>query len=204
MIADTLIEKFLKAVTIIETTLYFVRHAESEFVEGKERTRGLSARGVKDAETIRSILSTEEIDIFVSSPYERSIETIRPTAVEQRKDIHVEEDLRERSIGDFAPATFHEAKQRVFEDVYYCYPNGESSMKAQNRAAEALSKILDANKGKKIAVGTHGDIMTLMLNHFDGQYGHAFWQSTSMPDIYKLRIEGAKLIELKRMWEAQP
>ncbi|MPZ04347.1 histidine phosphatase family protein, partial [Micrococcus luteus] len=32
------------------TTLYFVRHAESSYSEGKERCRGLSVQGASDAE----------------------------------------------------------------------------------------------------------------------------------------------------------
>lgn len=185
----------------METLLYFVRHAESVYVEGKERTRALSEQGKKDARTIRDILRSENIDVFVSSPYERSIETIRLTAVEQRKEIHIEEDLRERNIGSFTPVTFKEAKLHVFENINHSYPGGESSVVAQKRAIEVIKRIIETYKGKRIAVGTHGDIMTLMLNYFDKQYGYAFWESTTMPDIYKLRLEENELIEVTRMWE---
>ncbi|MNU00173.1 hypothetical protein D3C72_2432380 [compost metagenome] len=49
-------------------------------------------------------------------------------------------------------------------------------------------------------IGTHGDIMTLMMHDFDGRYGFDFWRSTSMPDIYKLIISGSKLLEVSRLW----
>lgn len=61
----------------METILYFVRHAASVFVEGSERTRGLSNQGVRDAQVVKNILKNEQIDEFFSSPYERSIETIK-------------------------------------------------------------------------------------------------------------------------------
>jgi 2,3-bisphosphoglycerate-dependent phosphoglycerate mutase len=186
----------------METTLYFVRHAESAFVEGKERTRGLTEQGLKDAHTIRDILRSENIDVFVSSPYERSIETIRLTAVQQGKNIHIEEDLRERKIGDFTPVTFKEAKRHVYEDLFFCFPGGESSLVAQSRAIEVIKRIIETNKGKRIVIGTHGDIMTLMLNYFDNQFGYIFWESTSMPDIYKLRFAENELIDVTRMWDS--
>jgi 2,3-bisphosphoglycerate-dependent phosphoglycerate mutase len=184
----------------LETILYFVRHAESVFVEGKERSRGLTAQGTKDAQRVTVILRSEDIDLFYSSPYERSIETIRPAAKELQKVIYIEEDLRERSIGDFTPATFRGAKQRVFEDMHFYFPGGESGVDAQRRAVSVVKSIVNAYKGKKIVIGTHGDIMTLMLNFCDKRYGYAFWESTSMPDIYKLRLEDSKLREVTRLW----
>lgn len=33
----------------METIVYFIRHAESVYVEGKERTRELSEQGIIDA-----------------------------------------------------------------------------------------------------------------------------------------------------------
>jgi len=187
----------------METIIYFVRHAESIYVEGEERTRGLSIQGTNDAETIKEILKSEEIDLFISSPYGRAIDTIRPTALLHQKDILIEEDLRERMIGDFAPATFTEAKKRVYEECQFAFPNGESSILAQQRASNVIERIVDAHKGKKIVIGTHGDIMTLMLNNFDKRFGYNFWLSTSMPDIYKAGFKGSELIEVIRMWKHQ-
>lgn len=51
------------------TVLYFVRHAESRYVEGQERERGLTAKGHQDAGTVASLLQGERIQLFYSSPY---------------------------------------------------------------------------------------------------------------------------------------
>lgn len=185
----------------VESLLYFIRHAQSVYVEGKERTRGLSEQGINDAYKIRDLLRAEDIDIFVSSPYERAIGTIRLLASEQGRKIHREEDLRERKMGDFTPATFLEAKCHLFEDFNKSFPNGESSKVAQRRAIAVIKSYMAKNQGKKIGIGTHGDIMTLMLNDYDKQYGYSFWKSTTMPDIYKVRLAGNEIIEVMRMWE---
>ncbi|RCW48605.1 hypothetical protein DFP97_106308 [Paenibacillus prosopidis] len=42
--------------------------------------------------------------------------------------------------------------------------------------------------------------MTLIMNYFDNRYDFEFWESTSMPDIYKLEFEEQKLIEVVRLW----
>ncbi|WP_342481235.1 hypothetical protein NST07_06280 [Paenibacillus sp. FSL L8-0340] len=39
----------------LETIVYLIRHAESIYVEGKDRTRGLSEQGHKDALRVKSI-----------------------------------------------------------------------------------------------------------------------------------------------------
>lgn len=184
----------------MKTFIYFVRHAESIFVEGKERTRGLSHKGLNDAISIRDRLFAEEINYFISSPYERAIATIRPLAEIAKAEITIEEGLRERSIGDFLPYSFKDAKQAVYDDFQFSFPNGESSVTAQSRALKVLNSLLSGFAGKKILIGTHGDIMTLMMNYYDKQFDFNFWGSTSMPDIYKLEFEGNKLMSTSRLW----
>lgn len=185
----------------VKTMLYFIRHADSKFVEGKEKSRGLTEKGKLDAYAVKDRLITEKIDILISSSYERAIATIRPLAEELSKDILIEEGLRERAIGDFGSIPFWEAKEQVYTDFRFSFPAGEPSEQAQERAMKVILDILERYEGKRIGIGTHGDIMTLMLNFFDKQYDFKFWQSTSMPDIYQVEFEGRKLISCTRLWE---
>ncbi|WP_438350415.1 histidine phosphatase family protein [Paenibacillus sp. FA6] len=184
-----------------QTRIYFVRHAESPFIEGEERSRGLSDKGMLDSMKVKELLINEGIDVWVSSPYERAIQTIQNLADELFADILIEEDLRERVIGDFSNWGFKEAKRKVYEDFNYTFPNGESSQQAQKRGVEIIEKILNYYQGKRIAIGTHGDIMTLMMNHFDAEYDYFFWGSTTMPDIYKMDFEGLELSNVTRLWK---
>lgn len=182
----------------MKTVIYFVRHAESPYIEGMERTRGLSDKGKLDALKIKSILKDEKIDIFISSPYERAIQTIKHAA--GTKKIVTFEDLKEREIGQIKEMNFKEAKLKVYNDIYYSFPEGESTSSAQERAIKTIVKILNEYREKKIVIGTHGDIMTLILNYFNNQFDFEFWESTSMPDIYKLEFKDQELIEVKRLW----
>jgi 2,3-bisphosphoglycerate-dependent phosphoglycerate mutase len=188
----------------MRTIIYFIRHAESQYIEGQERLRGLSEQGIRDALQVQQTLQNEAIDVFVSSPYERAVQTIKPLAEDMRKEIVIVEELRERTIGELGGLNFQKAKQNVYQDFQLAFAGGESSAEAQTRGAQALGILLEEYKGKTVVIGTHGDIMTLMLNHFDPQqYNYEFWQSTSMPDIYKAEFEGKRLLRVTREWGQQ-
>lgn len=186
--------------TAIHTIIYFVRHAESPFMEGMERKRGLSDKGKADAAKIGSLLHKNRIDLFISSPYERAIQTIKPLADRCKKGIILNEDLRERQIGDFRECAFKDAKRKVYNDFSFAFAEGESSYAAQKRAMNQIKQILNQYAGKRIVLGTHGDIMTLILNDFNKEYDFEFWESTTMPDIYELMFEGTQLIQIVRKW----
>jgi len=197
-------ESIIGEVINITTIVYFARHAESPYIAGMDRSKGLSEKGRKDAGRVKDILMNENIEILISSPYERAILTIKDLALELNKEIKLEEDLRERKlVGEGHVITneqFFESKRRVYEDRNYSFPGGESSNEAQERAITVFHKIIQEYKGKRIVIGTHGDIMTLMMNYFDQRYDFEFWRSTTMPDIYRLEFEEIKLKNVTRLW----
>lgn len=185
----------------METRIYFVRHAESPFVAGMERTRGLSRYGEFHSVQVKNILKNHEINYIISSPYERAIQTVKPLAEALKKEIIRFEGLREREVGDIGDLDFKAAKQKLYLDFTFHFQAGESSKESQERAIKDLNNILQEYEGNNIVIGTHGDIMTLMLNYFDNRYHIQFWESTSMPDIYQLQFQGNLLKNVERLWE---
>jgi 2,3-bisphosphoglycerate-dependent phosphoglycerate mutase len=186
------------------TVLYFVRHADSPFTPGMERFRGLSEHGRADAQRVREALGGEPIDRLISSPYARAILTLQELADALEQPIELAEDLRERQMaGDshvIAGERFQESKRKLYEDWDYAFPGGESSRQAQARAVAVLERLLRQSAGKRVVIGTHGDIMTLMLNYFIPDCGFDFWACTTMPDIYKLEIGGYGAASITRLW----
>ncbi|KJB84929.1 hypothetical protein AZ66_27830 [Paenibacillus sp. E194] len=182
------------------TTLYFVRHCESPYVDGEERSRGITAAGEQDAMKLAKLMQLIPIDVFVSSPYARAIQTIQPLADFLNRPIHIYEDLRERQIGAFEGLSFQEAKRKVYADFHFSFPDGESSRNAQRRAVAVLQGLISEYAGQHIVFGTHGDIMTLMLNYFDPAYGFEFWISMTMPDIYKLELQDMRVLRVNKLW----
>ncbi|WP_339321179.1 histidine phosphatase family protein [Paenibacillus sp. FSL W8-0194] len=188
----------------IQTVIFMVRHAESRYVPGQEKARGISEKGRQDAVKVKELLQREEIDAFFSSPYVRAIQTLEPAAQAAGKEIAIIDELRERTLAadhvHIPGEQFADCKKRLYDDFRYALPGGESSEEAQRRGTEAFMQLLRRHPGKKLALGTHGDIMTLILNFFDSKFGFAFWRSTSMPDVYKLVFEDLKLTEVTRCW----
>ncbi|MFI8687043.1 histidine phosphatase family protein [Rossellomorea sp. NPDC077527] len=185
------------------TEVYFVRHAHSVFSLDEEETRGLSSKGWEDAKEVTKILIGEDIDYIVSSPYTRAIQTVEGLAGKLNKEIIRDERFRER---DLASRSHHfndpiEAIKHVFEDPFFQFPGGESNKAVKMRGIAALRDIISTHKGKKVAIGIHGHIMTCTMNFFSDQFHFDFWKSTSKPDIYKLQIdENFELLECKRLW----
>ncbi|WKL01389.1 phosphoglycerate mutase family protein [Paenibacillus amylolyticus] len=83
------------------TVLYFVRHAESRYVEGQERERGLTEQGHQDAGTVASLLHGEQIQLFYSSPYRRAVDTIQILADRSGGIVVTEEDLQGTPVIEF-------------------------------------------------------------------------------------------------------
>lgn len=48
---------------------------------------------------------------------------------------------------------------------------------------------MNAYGGKRVAIGTHGDIMTLILQRYDEHFDYHFWLGTTLPDIYRAEFE---------------
>jgi len=89
----------------------------------------------------------------------------------------------------------------VWEDENFSWEGGESNIVAQKRGVEATFHVLEKYKGQNIAIGTHGNIMTLIMNYFDKQYDFNFWNNLTMPDIYRLNFEGKELKNVSKLYK---
>lgn len=158
----------------MNTIVYMVRHAESPYDEGTERTRGLTTKGKSDVEKVTEILKEEGIDIIISSPYNREILSVEGLAQNLGLDIETFEDLRERHFAGEIIENLMSVIREKFYDFDYALPGGESNSDCQNRSISVIKNILKEHSGKKIAIGTHGLVMTLMINYFDSSYGLDF------------------------------
>jgi 2,3-bisphosphoglycerate-dependent phosphoglycerate mutase len=189
----------------VKTYIYMVRHAISPFSLDNERDRGLSEQGKKDSIKAAELLKKEGIDIVVSSTYARAIETVKPLASLLNKEIIQYEELVERPIAslkyEIDEDELLKGIEKSFVDIDYCLAEGETTRQAQDRSIPTFKHILSEYKGKKIAIGTHGNILTIILKYFDDSYGYDFWKSTSKPDIYRLEFDENELIYVERHWK---
>ncbi|EEL80915.1 Phosphoglycerate mutase [Bacillus cereus AH1271] len=181
-----------------------VRHGESPKLEGNERTRGLTEKGSLDAHRVTDILKTEGIDTFISSPYKRAVLTIEKSADFYEKEVVVYENLKEcmflsedKIISD---KEVYPLVKNMFSDPDFALTEGEPYKDCQRRIVKVLKEILMDFQGQKVVIGTHGLVMTLMMNYFDNQYGFEFLIHASKPDIYKLEFKDEQLMNVERLW----
>lgn len=188
----------------MRTFIYMVRHGDSPKKGEIDRDRGLTETGREDAKRITKLLKEEEIDVFVSSPYARAVLTIQELADTSGKEVLLYDDLKERKFaaGDMriSDEELNPLLEQSFSDFKYKLPGGESNLECQNRAVKALKDLLLKYEGEKIAIGTHGAVMILMMGYFDSKYNLEFLHQLSKPDVYKLSFEGEELVEAKRLW----
>ncbi|CEG28777.1 histidine phosphatase family protein [Bacillus sp. B-jedd] len=186
----------------MQTNIYFVRHAHSTYTPD-ELGRPLSAVGFTDADHICKTLANENIDVIISSPYKRANQTVEGLAKLNGKEIFIEEGFKERTLSAKPVEDFSAAIAKVWEDPAFSWEGGESNLTAQKRGITALSKVLEMYEGNNIAIGTHGNIMVLIINFFDNKYDFNFWKRLDMPDVYKCTFAKNELIEVQRVWKRQ-
>ncbi|MFB4168948.1 histidine phosphatase family protein [Virgibacillus sp. JSM 102003] len=184
----------------MNTNIYLVRHAHSTFTPD-ERKRPLSQEGFITAEKVTELLQAENIDVVLSSPYIRAIQTVKGIAEYIEQEVILKKGFKERKLAGKPVEDFDEAITKVWQDYNFAWAGGESNYRAQQRGVEAINHVLEQYKGRNIAIGTHGNIMTIIMNYFDKQYNFHFWKTLSMPDIYKLTFDEKALVEVKRVWE---
>lgn len=172
-----------------KTLVYLVRHAESKYTPD-ELGRPITEKGQRDALQVARSLSYEQLDAIYSSPYRRAIQTVEPLANQNSKAVELIEDFRERSLVA-GEVDFDEAALKTWKDFAFSYPGGESNFQAQARGVASLEGLLQSNLGKRIAIGTHGTLMSLILNYYDPKrFDYEFWRQLDMPDIYLLVFTG--------------
>jgi 2,3-bisphosphoglycerate-dependent phosphoglycerate mutase len=188
----------------MSTFIYMVRHGESP-KDGNERTRGLTEKGHLDAQRVTDILEGEGIDAVVSSPYSRSILTVEKLGQQIEQEVLALEGLREREFSSgenrVSDKELIPLLEKSFSEPNFALEGGESNTDSQKRAVKVLKELLKTYKGKKVVVGTHGVIMTLMMGYFDSNYDLNFLHSTSKPDIYRMEFIEQELVNVERLWD---
>jgi len=163
------------------TSVYFIRHAESDFTVRDDRSRPLTAKGFSDRGLVTGFLSGKGVRALLSSPYKRAVDTVGGFAAEYGFEIELVEDFRERETGDIWIEDWKAFSIRQWADFSYKPPGGESMKEAQTRNIAALDGVLAKYRDETIAIGTHGTALSLIINHYDRTYGFEdFWSMSRL------------------------
>jgi 2,3-bisphosphoglycerate-dependent phosphoglycerate mutase len=161
-------------------SFYLIRHCSAT---GQEPDAPLTEEGRKQAERLADYLQNKGIDAVFCSPWVRAVDSIRPFAERQKLPIQTDSRLIERILSFPATADWRQHLEAAFSDPDMCLPGGESGRTATQRAIELLNEIRQSPAQTPLLI-SHGNLITLILGHFDATVGFEHWKQMTNPDIY--------------------
>ncbi|SHM66639.1 2,3-bisphosphoglycerate-dependent phosphoglycerate mutase [Anaerosporobacter mobilis DSM 15930] len=181
------------------TTVYFVRHAEPNYNNHDDELRELTEKGLEDRKLVTEYLSDKSIDVVLSSPYKRAVDTVMDFASYYSMTIEKIYDFRERKVDSEWIEDFIGFCKRQWADFNYKYTDGETLAEVQKRNISALKQVLEQYENKNIVIGSHGTALSTIINYYDPTYGFEEFDKIRqlMPWIVKLTFVGKKLIDME-------
>ena len=152
------------------TNIYFVRHAEPNYNNHDDLTRELSPKGMMDRELVTEFLNDKQVDIVLSSPYKRAVDTVARFASLRNLPITTIHDFRERKVDSIWIDDFDAFTRNQWADFNYKLTDGETLAEVQKRNIAALQEVIEKYRGKTVVVGSHGTALSTIINHFIPQF----------------------------------
>jgi len=182
------------------TTIYFVRHAEPNYENHDDMLRELTAKGLEDRKLVTRFLADKNVDVVLSSPFHRSIDTVRHYADSKGLEIGIIDDFRERRIDSVWIEDFNGFCKKQWEDFTYKLSDGECLAEVQERNISALNQVIKEYAGKTIVVGSHGTALSTIVNYYDNSFGYADFEKIRglMPWVVEFTFDGRKCLGMKQ------
>jgi 2,3-bisphosphoglycerate-dependent phosphoglycerate mutase len=161
------------------THVYLIRHGESwanvqPIVAGMKGDKGLTPRGVAQAERLRDRLAHGELhaDVLIASPLPRARQTAEIIQPALNLPIIFDDDVQELMIGEADGMTNQEAWAKFglpdFEGfpLRPIAPGGESWGTFTLRVAQTLTRITREHADKTLVIVCHGGVIDASFMHF--------------------------------------
>ncbi|MFC1950918.1 histidine phosphatase family protein [Chloroflexota bacterium] len=162
------------------TTLLVIRHGQTDsnisgYYMGWSQ-EDLNETGYKQVQMLSHRLSDTLIDAIYTSPLKRARATAEAVAELHNITPIVMEELIEINLGDWQELHASDIikrwpdmwKQSRVDPSGLAWPNGGSFAQTADRSVRAFDSIVDANRGKLVAIVTHDIIARIMAMHVLG------------------------------------
>jgi broad specificity phosphatase PhoE len=184
------------ATTLRPLDVLLVRHAEPVAVGTPGTTddeRPLTDAGSAAAEELAEELEDFHIRAVYSSPYARAVRTVTPLAERRHLRVHLIDDLRERHLSPDPVPDWRTALEQAWTDADHVLPGGESGRTAQRRAVATLDLVRSRHPdGGRVVLGSHGNLISLILQALEPEVGFAFHMAMPTPAVYRLNHDGLR------------
>lgn len=158
------------------TTVYLIRHSvrfdfldlidEYNTPQDKSLRREkivLSVMGEKRSEKLANEEELQDIDVVYVSNCVRTLETAKYLIEKQGLRVNIDERFDERRLGVDNSEKYPNWFELQFKDENYKTEGGESQVEVRKRFSEAFDEVINKNKGKRIAIFSHGVAMAFFL-----------------------------------------
>lgn len=183
------------------TTVYFIRHCESDTGIRDDYARPLTLKGLLDRELVTDYLEDKGIDLVFSSPYKRAIDTVAHFAEKHQFTMETIDNFRERRVDSQWVDDFISFSKRQWNDFDYKLSGGESLGEVQKRNVSALQNLLTKHSEQNIVIGTHGTALSTIINYYDPSYNFESFMAMVkiMPWIVKMEFEGKHCLNIQTL-----
>jgi 2,3-bisphosphoglycerate-dependent phosphoglycerate mutase len=164
--------------------LYLVRHCQAT---GQEPDAPLTEIGQQQAIALADWFCEVPIERIISSPFVRAYQSIMPLSKRLGLTVKIDERLIERMLSPVPLDNWRERLAETFVDLDLSFEGGESSRIAMMRGVAVVNQAVEQTT-KPVVLVTHGNLMTLILKHFDEQVGYAVWDNLQNPDVYCIKF----------------
>jgi len=157
------------------TEVYLIRHSEKyrnfnniinddSFQLFNEKII-LSINGEMLANKLANMEEMSNIDVVFASNYVRSIGTAKYIAYRNKIDVNIDKNFGERIYGiNSVDEIIDDFNVKQWNDIDYKFPNGESRRDVTNRMYNALIRVINDYKNKRIAIVSHGTAISFLLD----------------------------------------
>jgi len=145
-----------------------VWHRENRYVSRTDIA--LDEIGHEQAWMLARRMREEKVDLVLSSPLRRALETAKPSAEGSGLEPKTDERLRELDFGDWEGKTLAEIREtnpemvRLFEDsAEHGFPSGEPLQEGARRVTEVFADLRRSHAGLTVLVVAHNTLLRLGL-----------------------------------------
>lgn len=139
----------------------------------------LTEKGIEQAKKLADIVQNHNIDMIISSPLKRAVETSQIVANKNNIALQIEDVLIEQNYGIYEGV---DRKNDSFlvnkRNFAYKYPNGESMMQVAHRIYGLIDKIKVYYQGKNILIVSHGGVCRIIRTYFKDMSNDEFFNYT--------------------------
>jgi broad specificity phosphatase PhoE len=154
--------------------IYVTRHGQTNWnLERKGQGKAdieLNETGKQQARKTKEALSKEKIDLIISSPLKRAIQTAKIINEDKNIPIIIDDRIAERDLGEFQGKLTDEIDGREFWDYKknHRYEKAENIAEFYNRVYTFLDSLKEEYKEKNVLLVTHGGVSIPIHCYFNG------------------------------------